>query len=248
MRCEVFGLLIDLPPNGYAGWADGGRVEVLSSDASGHRTDYAVTPAYPLTGVGWCAHPQATGNGIGICRHLPDGTHGVLLTRAPSAASGWTPDGGGAGCTRNEIGPAELRRARGYLRGAGRGRGELPALGPAPQVTDYACARALVIPGETVTVRGEAEHELTIPADAGPASASGGSSRTGGSTSRCAVDSREAVAGRRYAGGGADEQSRSGGRLHDHTRGGDAEGDAAAGGRRACVSTWARRSKRPRSC
>lgn len=172
MRCEVFGRRIDLPPNGYAGWADGGRVEVLSSDASGHRTDYAVTPAYTyLDGRGeWCAHPQATGNGIGICRHLPDGTHEVLLYQG--AECGFRVDAGRAvalDAQRNEIGPAELRRARGYTYVAPvEGAVSYLLSGPAPQVTDLQCARALVIPGETVTVRGEAEHELTIPADAEP--------------------------------------------------------------------------------
>ena len=46
MQVEAFGRLLDLPPNGYVGWTADGQVEVVSDDAAGHRTDYAVSPAY----------------------------------------------------------------------------------------------------------------------------------------------------------------------------------------------------------
>ena len=81
MVVTAYGRKLDLPPNGYCGWTADGAIEVISSDGSGHRSDYAVTPAYIyVDGRGHFARfPKAGGNGIGICRILGKGQYEVLL-------------------------------------------------------------------------------------------------------------------------------------------------------------------------
>ncbi|MBN2507116.1 MAG: hypothetical protein JXQ71_10510 [Verrucomicrobia bacterium] len=116
MRVETGGRTIDLPPNGFAGWTADGRIDVLSGDPHGQRCDYAATPAYLFVdGRGhFVRMPKAAGNGLGICRILPGGHHEILLYKeaecgfAVAARSAVALDK-----DRKEIGPAELRVARG---------------------------------------------------------------------------------------------------------------------------------------
>ena len=168
---EAFGRKLDLPPNGYAGWTKDGAIEVLSSDRIGQRCDYAATPAYLyVDGRGKFARfDRAAGNGVGVCRILPEGKYEVIPLKnaecgfAVNAASAVALDKAG-----QEVGPAELRVARGLtyvmpasnafsylLSGKGTGR-------------SLRSERAEVIPAERAVVRGKDSHEVTIPADAKP--------------------------------------------------------------------------------
>lgn len=113
---EAWGRKLDLPPNGYAGWTADGAIEVLASDLDGHRCDYAVTPAYLyVDGRGrFVRFPKAAGNGSGICRILTNGQYEVLLHGG--AECGFAVEAASAVALdkdRKELGPAQVRRARG---------------------------------------------------------------------------------------------------------------------------------------
>lgn len=170
MRVTAFGRDIDLPPNGYAGWTDEGDVEVRSAEVDGHRTDYAATPAYLFVdGRGrFTRFERAAGNGIGICRILGDGRYEVIPYQG--AECGFDIQASEAvalDADRNELGPAEVRRARGltYVMPVEGAFSYVLSGGPIEE-PELACDRARVIAGETVTVRGEQVHEVAIPADA----------------------------------------------------------------------------------
>ena len=185
LRCEAFGRNLDLPPNGYAGWAATGPLEVLSSDGPGHRADYAQGPAYIyVDGRGKFARfARAAGNGQGICRILPNAQYEVILHQNPEC--GFAVDASTAVALdkeNRELGPAQLRRSRGLtyvipVKGAFSYRltsaaertnsqghaATLPIL-PAP----LSCNRDEVLAGETLVVQGKNRHEILIPADAFP--------------------------------------------------------------------------------
>ncbi|MFW6437834.1 MAG: hypothetical protein ACOCZ7_02365, partial [Armatimonadota bacterium] len=158
MRCNAFGHEIDLPPNGYAGWTSDGSLEVLSDDSAGHRTDYAVTPAYLyIDGRGTMTRkPKAAGDGIGICRILGDGRYEVIPYE--EAECGFAIDASEAVALDfdgNEIGPAEVRQSRGmaWVQPVEDAFSYILSGGAADGVR-LTCDRDRVVPGETVTVRG----------------------------------------------------------------------------------------------
>jgi hypothetical protein len=173
LRTDAFGRTVDLPANGYAGWTADGSVDVYAGDVRGQRGDYAATPSYLyVDGRGrMLRFPKAAGNGIGICRILPEGGHEVLLHKdadcgfAVAAASAVALDR-----ERQEIGRAELRTARGltyvvpvpgafsYRLAAGAEAASLP----------LACDRAEVVPGERVVIRGVQNHAWQVPAEVKP--------------------------------------------------------------------------------
>jgi hypothetical protein len=186
LRCEAFGHKLDLPPNGYAGWAADGAIEVLSSDTQGHRADYAVTPAYLyVDGRGkFVRFDHAAGSGVGVCRFLPKAEFEVILFQ--DAECGFAIDASSAVAldkNNHELGPAQLRRSRGLtyvlpVKDAFSYR--LAADGPdkkAPQADTttvpggtavLSCDRDEVTPGERVVVQGKQPHEVLIPAEARP--------------------------------------------------------------------------------
>jgi hypothetical protein len=192
MKADAFGRSVDLPPNGYAGWTADGAVEVLSSDPNGHRCDYAVAPAYMYVDGRdqFVRFEKAAGNGIGICRTMPDGKHEVILHG--DSECGFAVKAGTATALDKEgkeLGLAQLRQARGltyvlpvkgafsYVLSGGtsqRAAGILPADQPAaaPRSRDVggtlACNRERVIPGETVVVTGPTPHTFTVPKTAKP--------------------------------------------------------------------------------
>lgn len=172
MRCDAFGREIDLPPNGYAGWTADGAVEVLSGDPTGHRTDYAATPAHIyVDGRGKMTRmAQAGGDGIGICRVLGDDRYEVILYQ--DAECGFAVEASEAVALdeeRNELGPAEVRHARGLVWVQPvEGAFSYILSGGAGEAAQLASERTEVVPGETVAVRGAEEHQLSIPADAIP--------------------------------------------------------------------------------
>ncbi|NCO39205.1 MAG: hypothetical protein COZ06_28280 [Armatimonadetes bacterium CG_4_10_14_3_um_filter_66_18] len=165
---DAYGRKLDLPPNGYAGWTDDGAVEVLSSDASGYRTDYAVTPAYTyVDGRGRFARfAKAGGNGVGICRNLGKGEYEVIPYKgadcgfAVTASSATALDKEG-----KELRAAEVRTSRGltYVAPVEGAFSYRLSQKNQPQKAALTCPRAEVVAGERVTVRGKQAHALQIP-------------------------------------------------------------------------------------
>ncbi|HNT34194.1 MAG TPA: hypothetical protein PKH07_04270, partial [bacterium] len=115
LRTEAYGRSLDLPPNGYAGWTEDGKIDVRSSDLDGSRCDYAVTPSYIyVDGRGrFSRFEKAAGDGIGICRILGQNRYEIILYDgaecgfAIPAVKAVALDKEG-----KEICPAELRLAR----------------------------------------------------------------------------------------------------------------------------------------
>lgn len=166
----------DLPPNGYAGWTRDESVMVASTDrgAGRGRYDHCVSPAYIFVdGRGQFTRlDQAASDGIGICRSVDKGQWEIIPYRGADCGFRLPPakavalDKGG-----NEIGPAELRVARGltyavpvknafsYL---------VTATGQLRTSDTYPEARDRVVAGETVPLELSDEHMVAIPADATP--------------------------------------------------------------------------------
>jgi len=172
MTVKAYGRKLDLPPNGYAGWTSDGSINVFSGDVDGHRADYAATPAYIyVDGRGkFVRFPKAAGNGIGICRNLGEGKHEIIPYKgadvgfAVGAATAAALDKEG-----KELGPAQVRVSRGltYIVPVEGAFSYILRPASEPNVK-LSCARDDVVAGERVVVKGEKEHELTIPADVQP--------------------------------------------------------------------------------
>jgi hypothetical protein len=116
LKTRAYGRDLDLPPNGYGGWTADGAIEVWSRDIDGHRADYAATPAYLyIDGRGRLVRaPKAAGNGIGICRALPDGTQEMLLHDGAKCGFAVVADKAVALDKQGrELGPARLRSEQG---------------------------------------------------------------------------------------------------------------------------------------
>jgi hypothetical protein len=112
LRAEAFGRKLDLPPNGYAGWTSDGAIDVFSGDAQGRRCDYAATPAYLyVDGRGAVARfPKAAGNGLGVCRILPNNQYEIILFQNADCGFAVTAVSAVALDQQNhELGPAQLR-------------------------------------------------------------------------------------------------------------------------------------------
>jgi len=171
MKVNAYGKDLDLPPNGYAGWTEPGDVWVLSSDRDGKRCDYAVTPEYIyVDGRGsFERFEKAASNGIGICRAIPDGGYEVIPYKGadcgfaiPATSARALDQAGG------DIGPAELRTARGltYVVPVEGAFSYMLQGATPPEAAALTCDRDNVVAGEVVTVQGREGHALTIPADA----------------------------------------------------------------------------------
>lgn len=168
---DAFGRHVDLPPHGYAGWTADGSIEVLASDPGGHRCDYAATPAYLyVDGRGrMMRFPKAAGNGIGICRLLDNGQYEVILVGGAEAGFAIRANQAVAlDQDRNQIGPAEVRVARGltYVMPVPGAFSYMLQEVPGAEAPQLSCPRAEVIAGERVVVHGEQAHEIQIPAEA----------------------------------------------------------------------------------
>lgn len=175
MKVKANGRDLDLPPNGYCGWTDDGSIDVWSRDLDGQRADYADTPAYLYIDGRhhFVRAAKAAGNGIGICRVLPD-AYEILLH--DGAECGFAVSAGSAKALAADgraLGPARLRKARGlayvvpvagafsYMLTRGpKSIGDTSGKGPVA----LRCDRTEVRPGERVTVHGKESHPLVIPA------------------------------------------------------------------------------------
>ena len=117
MKVKAYDRDLDLPPNGYCGWTADGSIDVWSRDCGGGRADYAATPAYLYIDGRhrFVRAARAAGNGIGICRILPDG-YEILLheqCRVRLRDPGTTIGARALAKDGRELGPARLRKARG---------------------------------------------------------------------------------------------------------------------------------------
>ena len=127
MRVKAYGRDVDLPPNGFAGWAADGSLDVWSRETGGGRADYADTPAYLFIDGRhrFARAPKAAGTGIGVCRILPDG-YEILLHEG--AECGFAIPAGAAtalAADGRDLGPAGLRTPRADVRPSG-SRRQLP--------------------------------------------------------------------------------------------------------------------------
>ncbi len=179
MVARAFGRTIDLPPNGYCGWSPLGpnkadAITVISSDTKGHRADYAATPEYFFVdGRGrFTRFEKAASDGVAVCRKIKAGEweviplDGAQCGFAISAASATAMDR-----ERRPLGPAELRASRGltYVMPV-KGACSYVLIGvrlDAPRSRLHT-APATATPGETIAVRGRAEHKVVVPDDAAP--------------------------------------------------------------------------------
>ena len=177
MKVRAFDRDLDLPPNGYAGWSADSSLDVWSRDSEGKRADYASTPAYLYIDGRhrFVRAPKAAGNGIGICRILPDGYE--ILLREGAECGFAIPAGTATALATDgrELGPAQLRKARGltyvlpvpgafsYRLTRNAPAGANPAK-PAP--VELRCDRLEVRPGESVTIHGKETHQVVIPSKA----------------------------------------------------------------------------------
>jgi hypothetical protein len=169
---EIEGRRIELPPQGYTGWSADGQITVFSGLAKGQRCDYAETPEYLfLDGRGQDVRfPKAGGAGLAAClisdagwEVIPWGPPDCGFALAAGAAVALAADG-------KELGPAELRRARGLtfvMPVAGALSYRLSA-GPAAAGVELVSERLVVAPGESIAFRGREEHRFSVPADAVP--------------------------------------------------------------------------------
>ncbi len=172
MRVNAFGRDLDLAPNGFTGWTADGEIDVTSSDEPGHRADYAVTPAYMFADGRdtFTRFGEAATAGLGILRILDDATwelipyQGAECGFAIPAQSAIAVDE-----EENELGPAEVRHARGltYVVPVENAFSYILRAGEAAP-GDLACERDMVVPGERVVVRGQQDHEVLIPDQASP--------------------------------------------------------------------------------
>lgn len=168
MRVTAFGRALDLPPNGWCGWTADGAVEVVSSDRSGARCDYADTPAYIyVDGRGnFARFPKAASAGQAVCRILGGGEFEIIPLK--NVECGFAVQAASAVALAHdgkEIGPAQLRYARGltYVQPvAGAFSYKLKGQ-PGAAASPLTCERTLVLPGEEVTVRGRDAHTFHVP-------------------------------------------------------------------------------------
>ncbi len=168
MKVTAFGRALDLPPNGWCGWTADDAIDVTSTDRGGARCDYADTPAYLyVDGRGRLARfPRAASVGQAACRILGPGEFEIIPLKnaecgfALQATRAVALDHAG-----KELGLAQLRCARGLtwvqpVAGAFSYRvtGRLGA--PAAALMSD---RAILLPGEEVTVRGREAHTFRAP-------------------------------------------------------------------------------------
>lgn len=131
----------DLPPNGFTGWTDDGKIETTAADRDGRRTTYSVSPDYiyaDATGR-FTRFERAATDGQAVCLiHKNDyeiiPMNGANCGFAINATSAVALDKDG-----KELGAATLRRARPDLRDAGERRVQLPFGQSRKSCRDAAC-------------------------------------------------------------------------------------------------------------
>jgi hypothetical protein len=178
LQANVAGRDIVLPPNGYTAWTSDGQILVESFlNEDGTRFDYCESPEYIfLNGRGvHTVRNLACGSGSGVCRILEDGTYEVLYyTGAPLgfkiAAPNEEVSAVALDYDMNELGPAQVKRARGFVYVEpveGAFSYILTKKASDANAADWSSDRAKVAPGETVQATKNAETiDVVIPNDA----------------------------------------------------------------------------------
>ena len=119
MHVKHLGRDITLPPNGFEGWTDDGKIHVFSGLKHGQRVDYAETPEYIYIDGRDRTAPRfakAAGTGAAVCR--ADGDDHWEIIPWNKAACGFAIEGGAAQAIAHDgsvIGPARTVRCRGLL-------------------------------------------------------------------------------------------------------------------------------------
>jgi len=165
----------ELPPNGWHVDDPQGKLTAWSLTFDGHRADYVDSPAYVYAdGRGrFTRFLEAACDGQVVAQKRPDGSLEVVpVGHCTVFAVSLDGKAGKAEALDSEgklIGPAATRLSRGlvHITPVPKAFSYLLTPGTAPAVT-LACDRDCVIPGETVTVRGQSEHAYRVPADAKP--------------------------------------------------------------------------------
>jgi len=169
---------LTLPPNGYGGyWAEGDtvRVAVLSAVVNGRRVDYADTPAYVFIDGRreFTRLAKAAADGPVAALQRPDGKVEAIpfegCRQFAVSLDGREAEAVALDFDRKELGLAKTTLCRGLV-SVEPVEGAVsylltPTRAPAVALT---CDADSVVPGETVTIRGNAEHRYDVPRDAKP--------------------------------------------------------------------------------
>ena len=169
---------IDLPPQGYAGWTEDGKIDVISAMHNGERCDYAVTPEYIYIDgrdKAFQRFAKAASSGAGVIRKIDKDN--CELIPLNGAECGW---GSVFGLSiakataldkdMKEIGPAKIRHARGltYILPVEGAFSYNLKLGRVRRMMDLQSDNSVVAAGESVVVTDRAgeKHTVKIPDDA----------------------------------------------------------------------------------
>ncbi|MCR5381631.1 MAG: hypothetical protein K6G44_11660 [Lentisphaeria bacterium] len=178
MKTTFNGRDVNLPPQGYAGWTEDGKIDVISAEHAGSRCDYAVTPDYIYIDgrdKAFQRFPLAAASGAGVLRKIDDNSCEFIPVNGSEC--GWGVVFGNAiveatalDKEMKEIGKAELRHARGltYVLPVEGAFSYKLMLGKVKRLPDLTSDVSLVAAGETVVVtdyKGE-KHTVKIPDDA----------------------------------------------------------------------------------
>ncbi|MDO5582116.1 MAG: hypothetical protein Q4G69_13385 [Planctomycetia bacterium] len=118
MSCSIPEAKWDLSPNGYYAQTADGKIIVESRIKAGKRYDYSVSPEVIFFDgrESWQKLEKACGTGQGICRILADGSFEIIYSRGSEVGFKLDADQAIAlDKAGKELGPARLKRARGYL-------------------------------------------------------------------------------------------------------------------------------------
>ncbi len=172
MKTVFNGRNIDLPPQGYLGWTEDGKVDVISDDINGERGDYAVTPEYIYIDgrdKKFQRFPLLASSGAGVLRKIEDNVWELIPMDGVECGVGKINDMEVISAVAldrqmKEIGNVELRRSRGMtyvvpVRNAFSyrltfGKKEIPI--------GLSCNKAVVSGGERVIVKNSTGHTYNI--------------------------------------------------------------------------------------
>ncbi len=177
LRVDLDGQTIVLPPNGYQAYSTDGVVVESKLSSRGKRYDYCASPEYIyVDGRGNAVQCElACGEGQGVCLILGDGKYEIVPTYNAEIGFKIADDDEeltavAVAYDGKELGPATLRRSRGYvyvMPQDGAFSYILTKTGAKTPANVVSSDRLEVTPGETIAVkRGDAEQTLNIPVDA----------------------------------------------------------------------------------
>ncbi len=176
MRTTVGGRKIDLPVNGIQAWTEDGAIKVFMGDRNGTKVDYCASPAYIYIdgrGQAFQRMEKAASSGCAILRKTEDGKHELIpVDKVESGFAVLASSARALDFDLKDLGPAEIRRARGltYVMPVKDAFSYVLEPAKTPPKQDLSSPRDCVFPGEKVVVTdadGKA-YEVAIPQDAKP--------------------------------------------------------------------------------